>query len=198
MDRIWSSQSNAIAQAWSRRDEHAHILAGHAGVGPSSTENLPWLLETVGFDCLADDKYRPSLETVLRVHTPTEGVNTISVHLPPATGDMNAASNAGAHTAWRARLWDGGGRREVRDDAVAAFADHLSSIKQSLPSHVHKPVATPQGLVLCLVAMSDIDRAVVADDCVTERMEEALDQLAEISAMGEFAVTNHAIMACLW
>eukprot|EP01043_Picozoa_sp_COSAG02_P042717 COSAG02_NODE_3653_length_6413_cov_4.685144_3_plen_194_part_00 len=191
---MWSSQSNALAQAWSRRHKHAHILAGQAGVGPSSNENLPWLLDTVGFDQLAGEEYRPSLETILRVHTPTEGVSTISIHLLPATDGPSVAPTAGSNNpVRRARLWDGGGRRDVRDDAVAAFAEHLSTIAQSLPSHIHRPMATSQGLVLCLVAMSDIDRAVVAEDCVTERMEEALDHLAEISATGELAVTIRLI-----
>lgn len=200
MDRIWLSQSNALAQAWSRRDEHAHILAGQAGVGPSSIENLPWLLETVGFDQLADDEYRPSLQTILRVHTPTEGVSSISIHLPLATsaGGPRVASTVGSDNAvLRARLWDGGGRRDVRDDAVAAFVDHLTTIAQSMPTLIHRPMATPQGLVLCLVAMSDIDRAVVAEDCVTERMEEAFDHLADISATGELAVAMRLINASL-
>ena len=85
----------------------------------------------------------------------------------------------------------------MRDDAVAAFVDHLTTIAQSMPTLIHRPMATLQGLVLCLVAMSDIDRAVVAEDCVTERMEEAFDHLADISATGELAVAMRLINASL-
>jgi len=155
---------------------------------------------------LGDDDYRPSLDAMLRVHTPTEAVSSLCVNLPPqATGGGGGGGGGGGDSkAWRARLWDGGGRREARHEAVSAFVTQLSTQaqeqqqqqqqaaegeqevskdKESQPA-TKVAAAAARGVVLCVVAMSDIDRAVVADDSETERMEEALDHLVEISSAG--------------
>ena len=191
--RLWS-QSDAISQAWQRRDEHAHTLGGRQGLGPSSAEHLPYLIAQLCPEELCDDGFRPAAEAMLRVHCPTSQTSSVLLTLPPARtagglipsllGSAPKGNGSAAGAGWRARLWDGGGRRECRAEVLGAFSEQLASLPKREDDDGGGGGGGGGGLgaVVCVVSMADFDRAVLAEDGETERMEEALDHLAELGS----------------
>ena len=127
---------------------------------------------------------------MLRVHCPTSQTSSVLLTLPPARtaggllpsllGSAPKGNGSLAGVGWRARLWDGGGRRECRAEVLDAFSEQLAS----LPKREDDGGGGSGGLgaVVCVVSMADFDRAVLAEDGETERMEEALDHLAELGS----------------
>ena len=94
---------------------------------------------------------------MLRVHCPTSQTSSVLLTLPPArtAGGLlpSLLRSAPKGNSIRARLWDGGGRRECRAEVLDAFSEQLAS----LPKREEDGGGGGGGLgaVVCVVSMAD-------------------------------------------